>query len=151
MLNKRYTRLHEAVWEEAAEVGASAPEIADRIIPKLYPRTAAEARQEDADLMFRTGVVNKVSEILKKSKGPCGQIDFKEIDEEFRRVLKRLKLNSNAYYVESVGQYVEVQGLIAEPDMLDEAEQHLRRKGEECIAEADKLAALKRALRRRRK
>lgn len=140
MLNKRLANFVELVWTAAASVGNSAPRVADAIIKKAFPQTVKEAEIEGAITMLRTGVINEVKSILRGSFGPEEQRDFSEIDEQFRPIVEHLK--KKAYFVESAGEYVTVPRLIAEPDLLDDARKFMRRKGEECLAEADRLDEL---------
>jgi len=51
-------------------------------------------------------------------------------------------LRSKSYFVESAEEYVAVPDLIVEPDLLDDARRFMRRKGVECLTEADRLDAL---------
>ena len=51
-------------------------------------------------------------------------------------------LRSKSYFVESAAEYVAIPHLIAEPELLDDARRFMRRKGKECLDEADRLDAL---------
>jgi hypothetical protein len=51
-------------------------------------------------------------------------------------------LRSKSYFAESAAEYVAIPDLIAEPELLDDARRFMRRKGIECLAEADRLDAL---------
>ena len=44
--------------------------------------------------------------------------------------------------MESAEEYVAIPALIAEPELLDDARRFMRRKGKECLDEADRLDAL---------
>jgi hypothetical protein len=141
MLNNKLALFHELVWKAADKVGYSAPAITDKIIGEVFPRTVKEAEYEGADKMLREGVKKHIANILKDSPHD-DQIDFGAIALEFRTITKKIGLKRARYYVESVAAYVEVPRLIAEPEFLNDARSHLRRKGEECIAEADRLDEL---------
>lgn len=140
MLNKRRPELNDLVWDAASRVGHNAPKIADDIIASTFPRTHAEAMIEGADKLLRDGLIATVKGILRTSGEPDGQVDFAEIDPSFRPLVQGLKRPS--YYAESRGEYVSLADLIAEPTLLDDARKYLRRKGDECIAEASRLDQL---------
>jgi hypothetical protein len=140
MLNKRVANFAELVWTTAGKVGNSAPAIADKIIKRAFPQTVAEAEIEGADKMLRVGVINAIKTILKHAAAADEQIDFSSIEPKFGRIVKKLK--SNAYFVESAGEYVSISRLIEEPDLLDDARRHMRRKGMECLADAKVLDEL---------
>jgi hypothetical protein len=80
-----------------------------------------------------------VSSIL-KAYPDDNQADFASIAPEFGAYVEKLK--KARYYVEAVAEYVSVADLIAEPEFLDDARKHMRRKGEECLAEAEQLDQL---------
>jgi hypothetical protein len=140
MLNRRVANFAELVWTTAAKVGNNAPAIADKIIKRAFPETYSEAQIEGADKMLRTGVIESIKSILKHAASDDNQMDFSEIDPKFSRIVKKLK--SKTYFVESAGEYVSVSRLIEEPDLLDDARRHMRRKGMECLAEAKVLDEL---------
>ena len=140
MLTKRRPDLNEMVWEAAAQVGQNAPKIADAILERAFPRTHAEATIEGADKLLRDGLIATVKSVLRTAGADVEQLDFSDIDEAFREIAGTLKRPS--YYVEKLAEYVAVGTLIARPDLLDDARRFLRRKGEECIAEADRLDQL---------
>jgi len=66
-------------------------------------------------------------------------LDFSEVCKQFPIVEK---LNNRSYYVESLEQYLPIEALVADPPRLDEARALLRRKGEQCLQEAQRLDVL---------
>jgi hypothetical protein len=140
MLNNRTANFAELVWSAAAKVGNNAPAITDKIMKRAFPQTCAEARIEGADKMLRVGVIADVKRILKHGSIDETQIDFSELAPEFATIAQKLK--SKTYFVESADEYVDVPSLIAEPALLDDARKFMRRKGEECLAEAKILNEL---------
>ncbi len=140
MLNKRVANFAELVWATAARVGNSAPAIADKIMKRAFPQTVSEAEVEGADRMLRVGVIAEVKRILKHGAADEAQADFSDLVPEFAKIARGLK--SRTYFVETANEYVDVSGLIAEPALLDDARRYMRRKGEECLAEAKILDEL---------
>jgi hypothetical protein len=139
MLHRRIANFAELVWSTAAKVGNNAPAITDKIIKRAFPQTVAEARIEGADKMLRVGVIAEVKRILKHATDDT-QIDFSDVAPEFATIARKLK--SKTYFVESADEYVDVPSLIADPALLDDARKFMRRKGEECLAEAKILDEL---------
>lgn len=146
MLNKRTANFAEMVWSAAAKVGNNAPAITDKIIKRAFPQTCTEARIEGADKMLRAGVIADVKRILKRGAVDETQVDFSDMAPEFAKIVQALK--SKTYFVESANEYVDVPSLIADPALLDDARKFMRRKGEECMAEANILDELYVALTR---
>lgn len=140
MLNKRRPDLNELVWEAAHRVGHNAPKIADDILAPTFPRTHAEAIMEGADKLLRDGLIATVKRILRTAGEDIEQRDFAEIDPAFRHITDGLRRPS--YFVESLDQYATLAELIACPDLLDDARKFLRRKGDETLAEAERLDQL---------
>lgn len=140
MLNKRSANFAELVWAAAAKVGNSAPAVADRIMKRAFPQTVSEARVEGADKMLRVGVIAEVKRILKHGAADEMQADFSDLAPEFAKIARDLK--SKTYFVESANEYVDVASMIAEPALLDDARRYMRRKGQECLAEAEVLDEL---------
>ena len=140
MLNKRAWNFNDLVWEAAAAVGLSPAKITDRVIAKVFPNTKAAAEEEGADTMLRNGVYEAVRALIKKQPDPNEQIDFSSIDPSYQSVVRKLK--NLTYTVESLGIRVPVARLIEEPELLDDARKFMRRKGEECLAEATTLDEL---------
>lgn len=140
MLNKRAANFAEMVWSAAAKVGNNAPAITDKIIKRAFPQTCTEARIEGADKMLRIGVIADVKRILKRGAVDETQIDFSDLAPDFAAIARDLK--SRSYFVESANEYVDVPSLIADPALLDDARKFMRRKGEECLAEAKILDEL---------
>lgn len=143
MLNSRSSDFAELVWRAVEEVGRVAPAVANKIIRSAFPRTVAEAEIEGADKMLRVGVIEAVKNILKHTDADDA-IDFATIDPSFGRIIKKLK--SKTYLVESLGEYVPIKRLIGDHELLDDARKHMRRKGEENLAEAKILDELYEAI-----
>lgn len=144
MLNKRKADFASMVWAAVPHCGRNAPKIADFILRATFPRTCEEAEHEGADKMLRTGVITEIKRILRLADDDVGQTDFAEISPQFRPIVSKLK--SKSYFVESLNEYVPVPRLIAEPDLLTDAQQFMRRKGMECLAEARTLEELREAV-----
>ncbi len=140
MLDSQSAAFAERVWEVASQLGSNAPRIADDIMSAAFPLTCTQAREEGALRMLRTGIISEVKRILRNRDDGMGQADFAEICEAFAPLVKDLR--SKSYFVESAAEYVVIPDLIAEPDLLDDARRFMRRKGRECLAEADRLDAL---------
>jgi hypothetical protein len=140
MLNSQSAAFAASVWEIASRLGNNAPRIADDIMEDAFPLTCSQARQEGALKMLRTGIITEVKRILRNQDDGLGQGDFCEVTETFAPLVRALR--SKTYFVESAQEYVGIPDLIAEPDMLDDARRFMRRKGIECLAEADRLDAL---------
>lgn len=140
MLNSQSAAFAERVWEVASQLGNNAPKIADDMMEAAFPLTCTQARQEGALRMLRTGIITEVKRILRNQNDVLGQSDFSEISENFAPLVQDLR--SKTYFVESAQEYVGIPDLIAEPDLLDDARRFMRRKGIECLSEADRLDAL---------
>jgi hypothetical protein len=140
MLNEQLREVNEAIVIAASRVGNNAPKVADEILEAVFPRTCAEAHHEGAYSILRRGFIGHVSRILRQNACDENQHDFAEKEPQFGLLVKELR--SSSYYVESAQEYVSIQGLIDEPDLLDDARKFMRRKGEECIAEAERLDLL---------
>jgi hypothetical protein len=141
MLNTKLALFHELVWKAVDRVGYSAAAITDAIIALAFPETVKVAEREGAFTMLRTGVNDAVRGVLKTVPDER-QIDFAQVDPQFRTILKRIGLKNVRYYVESLGAHVPVPELMGKPSLLDDARKYMRRKGEECIAEATRLDEL---------
>ncbi len=140
MLNSQSATFAASVWEIASRLGNNAPRIADDIMEAAFPLTCSQAREEGALRMLRTGIVSEVKRILRNRDDGSGQADFSEICAAFAPLVKDLR--SKSYFVESAEEYVAIPDLIAEPALLDDARRFMRRKGIECLGEADRLDAL---------
>ncbi|MFQ5439778.1 MAG: hypothetical protein ACE5DK_13225 [Paracoccaceae bacterium] len=140
MLDSQSAGFAERVWEIASRLGNNAPRIADEMMEAAFPLTCTQARQEGALRMLRTGIISEVKRILRNRDDGVHQADFAEICAAFAPLVKDLR--SKSYFVESAEEYVAVPDLIAEPDLLDDARRFMRRKGIECLTEADRLDAL---------
>jgi hypothetical protein len=68
------------------------------------------------------------------------QTDFADRCDAFAPLVSDLR--SKSYFVESAEEYVAVPNLIEDPELLNDARRFMRRKGRECLAEADRLDAL---------
>ena len=140
MLDSQSAAFAERVWEVAAQLGNNAPKIADDMMEAAFPLTCTQARQEGALRMLRTGIITEVKRILRNQSDIPGQSDFSEISEAFAPLVRDLR--SKTYFVESAQEYVGIPDLIAEPELLDDARRFMRRKGIECLSEANRLDAL---------
>ena len=140
MLDSQSAAFAERVWDYASRLGNNAPRIADEMMEAAFPLTCTQARQEGALRMLRTGIISEVKRILRNRDDVLGQADFAEVCEAFAPLVKDLR--SKSYFVESAEEYVALPELISEPDLLNDARRFMRRKGVECLAEADRLDAL---------
>ena len=140
MLDSQSAAFAERVWDYASRLGNNAPKIADDMMETAFPLTCTQARQEGALRMLRTGIISEVKRILRNRDDGLGQSDFAEVCEAFAPLVKQLR--SKSYFVESAEEYVGIPALIAEPELLDDARRFMRRKGVECLSEADRLDAL---------
>lgn len=129
-----------AVWANARTQGLSAPKIADAMMREYWPATSEAAKAEEADSMFRRGVIVAVKEVLRTSPEDIGQLDFGAIDPQFAPLVEPLKRTT--YYVPSLEALVPVAALIREPELLNEARKFMRQKGMECLGEARHLDRL---------
>ncbi|WP_066112403.1 MULTISPECIES: hypothetical protein [unclassified Blastomonas] len=139
MLTDKLRVFNDAVNIAIGKHGKNAAAIANEVIEAAFPATAAAASNEGADAMLRQGVIAKVTKML-KTENEAGQIDFCDIADDFLPIVKRL--HGHSHYVPSIGEYIHVGALIAEPELLDEARRFKRQKGLETIAEADVLDEL---------
>lgn len=144
MLERRVSDFTKAVWIAAAQVGTSAPRVADQIMESLFPRTCDEARIEGALSMFREGVIAAAKKVLRGGGGDDDQYDFAGIDPQFAPIVETLK--SRSYFVESEGEYVSVARLIAEPVLLKAAADFMRKKALENMDEFRRLDRLHKAV-----
>lgn len=140
MLDSQSAAFAERVWEVASQLGNNAPKIADDIMGEAFPLTCSQARAEGAMRMLRTGIISEVKRILRNRHDAVGQADFADRCDAFAPLVSDLR--SKSYFVESAEEYVTVPDLIKDPDLLNDARQFMRRKGRECLAEADRLDAL---------
>jgi hypothetical protein len=140
MLDSQSVAFAERVWDYASQLGSNAPKIADDIMGAAFPLTCSQARAEGAMRMLRTGIISEVKRILRNRHDVLNQTDFAEVCEAFAPLVKDLR--SKSYFVESAEEYVAVPDLIVEPALLDDARRFMRRKGTECLTEADRLDAL---------
>ena len=140
MLDSQSAAFAERVWEVASQLGNNAPKIADDIMGEAFPLTCSQARAEGAMRMLRIGIISEVKRILRNRDDRLGQGDFADRCDAFAPLVRDLR--SKSYFVESAEEYVAVPELIEDPDLLNDARQFMRRKGLECLAEADRLDAL---------
>ncbi len=140
MLDSQAAGFAERVWEVASQLGSNAPKIADDMMEAAFPLTCTQARQEGAMRMLRTGIITEVKRILRNRSDILSQSDFSEICKTFTPFVQDLR--SKSYFVESAEEYVAIPALIADPELLDDARRFMRRKGKECLDEADRLDAL---------
>lgn len=140
MLDSQSAAFAERVWDHASRLGNNAPRIADEMMEAAFPLTCTQARQEGALRMLRTGIISEVKRILRNRDDGGHQADFAEVCAAFSPLVKDLR--SKSYFVESAAEYVSVLDMITEPELLDDARRFMRRKGVECVAEADRLDAL---------
>lgn len=140
MLRKRAPNFAEQVWVAAGIVGVNAPRIVDHILAELFPATHRAAEDEGALTILRNGCIAEAKRVLRTEPSDGSQFDFSEISPVFQPLVKRLHRRS--YFVASQEEEVPIARLIEAPNLLDEARQFLRRKGEECIAEAERLDEL---------
>ncbi len=139
MLNKLLADFHALVYEASMQVGSNAPAIADAVIKIAFPKTCSSAEQEGAGEIFRNGVISAVKKLIRRGSPDVTQYDFAEANEQFA-VISELK--SVAYFVPQIAEYVSIPRLVSNPEHLDDARRFMRQKGEECIAEANRLDRL---------
>lgn len=140
MLDSQSAAFAERVWEVASQLGNNAPKIADDIMGEAFPLTCSQARAEGAMRMLRIGIISEVKRILRNRHDVTTQTDFADRCDAFAPLVSDLR--SKSYFVESAAEYVAVPDLIEDPGLLNDARQFMRRKGRECLAEADRLDAL---------
>ncbi len=139
MLNKLLAEFQSLVHEASTRVGANAPAIADAVIKTAFPKTVSSAEQEGASDIFRDGVVGAIKKLIRRGPSDVTQRDFVDICEEFAAASE---LKSRAYFVPQIAEYVSIPRLVSDPELLDGARRFMRQKGEECIAEANRLDRL---------
>jgi len=140
MLDSQSAAFAERVWEVASQLGNNAPNIADDIMGAAFPLTCSQARAEGAMRMLRTGIISEVKRILRNRHDVLNQTDFADRCDAFAPLVSDLR--SKSYFVESAEEYVAVPDLIEDPELLNDARRFMRRKGRECLAEADWLDVL---------
>lgn len=141
MLKRRTSDFAMLVFEAASRLGNSATRIADEIIEVAFPRTVEESQHEGAYKLLRKGVITEVKRTLNHVPHEGGQLDFlADIDPVFTEIVGKLKRSK--YFVEAVDEYVPIEQLVKDPELLDDARKLMRRKGNECLAEAGILDEL---------
>ena len=144
MLDKRTSDFGDYVWDAAVRVGRSAPRIVDAILSDVFPVTSEVAEAEGAAKMLRNGCISAVKWVLRRPRGIDAQADYAKLDPSFTPLVNRLRRPS--YFVPELDVEVPVAELIDEPLYLDAAYRFMRRKGMECLAEADRLGRLYQAV-----
>lgn len=141
MLSDPLRNFRQRVAEASLRLGRNAGKIVDDILDESFPETCAAARGEGADNLLRKGAVAWVREALGAGEPEDSeQLDFALICGDFAGEVKAL--SKGAYFVPSLDVFVPVARLIAEPALLDEARRFTREKGQQTLAEADRLDAL---------
>lgn len=146
-MHKRNPDFTHHVWEAADQLGRSAPRIVDHILQLVFPNTTDAARTEGASRVLRTGCIAEVKRVLHGVRDGAGQSDFGEISASFLPLIRQLQRPS--YFVPERDEEVPIEELIAMPGQLDAARHFMRRKGMECLDEADRLDRLYDAVMRR--
>ncbi len=90
--------------------------------------------------MLRNGCIAEVKRVLHRPGNGIDQADFGEIDAAFLPIVKSLQRPS--YFVPERDEEVLIGELIASPTELNSARRFMRRKGMECLAEAERLDRL---------
>lgn len=140
MLKETLAHFYELADQARARLGDSAPKITNDIIERAFPGTVTAAELEGCDRMLRDGVKNAVAKYIRKPPAEDRQRNFNDIADEFMPLVE--KLGSVAYFVPDetgAGEYVGVPDLCYDRDALDAARRFMRLKGEETLAEADRL------------
>lgn len=125
--------------------------IAEEVLPKLFPKTFKAASDEGASAHLLNGFTAAVRAHVKSLPmlAESAQETF------FARHPKLFpyiqELSHHTYYSPNVDQYVSIFELCEKPELLDSARKFMRQKGEETIAEADRLDDLYNAVIRTRR
>lgn len=129
-----------------AKFGDNAPKITDDILRKAFPDTVAASENEGCDKMLRVGVKSAVQQYIRKPLKDTRQRTLNDIDPDFLPVVEQL--GSLAYFVpaDDGGEYVGVPDLCHDRASLDAARKFMRIKGNETLAEADRLDQLYNAI-----
>lgn len=140
MLKEILREFYDLADQARAKFGDNAPKITNDIIGAAFPETVAASETEGCDKMFRAGVKDAVSKYIRKPSADVRQRSFDDINPAFLPLVERL--GSVAYYVPAevgVGEYVGIPDLCFDASKLDAARKFMRMKGEETLAEADRL------------
>lgn len=142
MLKETLADFYALADEARAKFGDNAPKITNDIIARAFPETVMAAETEGCDRMLRTGVKDAVQKYIRKPGQDTRQRSFADIDPEILPLVE--PLGSVAYFVPSDtgGEYVGVPDLCHDREKLDAARKFMRVKGEETLAEADRLDQL---------
>lgn len=142
MLKEVLAEFYQLADQARAKFGDSAPKITNEIIGAAFPETFSASELEGCDRMFRDGVKNHVAKYIRKPGQDERQRSFNDIAEEFMPLVE--VLGSVAYFVPSQtgGEYIGIPDLCHDREALDAARKFMRMKGEETLAEADRLDQL---------
>lgn len=142
MLKEVLAEFYQLAEQARAKYGDHAPKITDDIIAAAFPETVAASEVEGCDRMLRDGVKSQIAKYIRKPRRDTRQRTFEDISDEFKPLVE--VLGSVAYYVPCAtgGEYVGVPDLCHDADALDAARKFMRMKGEETLAEADRLDQL---------
>lgn len=139
MLKETLSHFYELADDARARFGDNAPKVTDAIIEAAFPETFGAALTEGCDRMFRDGVKEAVTKLIRKPPQDDRNRSFNDIAPGLMPLAS--KLGSVAYFVPALdgGEYISVPDLCADPVALDGARRFMRQKGEECLSEAKKL------------
>jgi len=140
MLKETLAHFYALADQARAKVGDSAPRITNEIIEAAFPESMAAAELEGCDRMLRDGVKDAIAKYIRKPQSDTRQRTFEDIAEDLLPLVSNL--GSVAYYVpapDGGGEYVGIPDLCVDRESLDAARKFMRTKGEETLAEADKL------------
>ncbi|NEI52683.1 hypothetical protein GR217_34255 [Rhizobium leguminosarum] len=140
MLNDKLRTFFDLVNKAVADHGLDPKAVADAVIIEAFPETAAASQIEGADSMLRNGVIAFLKQHFKHTPPTDDRQLTLDIPAPLTAIVGKLKAVS--HYVESLGQYIPVPVLIANPHWLDDARKYKRRKGEETLDEAAVLDEL---------
>lgn len=142
MLKETLSHFYQLADEARARFGDSAPKITDGIIDEAFPNTVSASLVEGCDRIFRDGVKEAVAKYIRKPGRDSRQRTFDDISPDLLPVVERL--GSVAYFVPAIdgGEYIGVPDLCHDEEKLNAARKFMRQKGEETLAEADKLDQL---------
>lgn len=140
MSSEVINEFHAAVWVSAAKHGMKPSHVAADIMEELYPQTLSAAGDEGALAYLRDGINKAVKQVFSAKPKDENQDSLFDIDASLMPHVENLKRFS--FYVEAIDEFLTVTDLIKNVRWLDDARKHLRRKGEETLAEASRLDKL---------
>ncbi len=142
MLKETLSHFYQLADQARVKFGDNAPRITDDVIEAAFPETVAASLTEGCDRIFREGVKNAVTKYIRKPSRDTRQRTFNDIDESLLPLVE--PLGSVAYFVPAIdgGEYIGVPDLCHDAEALNKARLFMRQKGEETLAEADKLDQL---------